>query len=64
MTTEELFNLITSAPKWYGGTMSCQAASRILRKHKAGTYTGYKELFKRFGYTEENQTTWKKESSL
>lgn len=57
MTTNEVFDKITSIKKWYGGVISPQSASRIIRKHKDGTYNNYKWFFALFGYT-KNETTW------
>lgn len=60
MTTKEVFNEITSKPKWYGGVISPQSASRIIRKHKSGKYNNYNWFFGLFGY-DKNETTWFKQ---
>ena len=61
MTTEELFKLITSEPKWYAGKFSPQIASRIKRHYKKGIYRhdSLIRLFTKFGYT-QNDITWTK----
>jgi len=58
MTTDEVFTLITSEPKWYGGKMTRQLASRIVKRHKAGHYNNYKWFFEKFGYTIMQKELW------
>lgn len=58
MTTNELFDLITSEPKWYASKLSAQSASNIKKKHKEGLYNNYEWFFGLFGYDKEIET-WK-----
>lgn len=60
MTTSEVFLLITSTKKWYGGVVTRHSASRIIKKHNDGKYTNYKWLFEQFGYTFKEELTWEK----
>lgn len=47
----ELFDTLTSSNKWYHGIgIDRHHASRIIKKHKAGTYKNYKWIFTKFGY--------------
>lgn len=62
MTTEELFKTITDEPKWYGGKITRQLASSILKRHKLGKYNNYEWLFEKFGYKVERIEKWTKNS--
>jgi len=47
----KLFDEITSVHKWYHkAKIDRHHASRIVKKHRAGTYRNYEWFFKRFGY--------------
>lgn len=59
MTTNELFELITSEPKWWASKLNECAASKIKRKHLEGRYTNYEWLFNLFGYT-KSPDNWEK----
>jgi hypothetical protein len=52
MTDQEVFNKITSTPKWYAGYISPQYATNIKRKFKDGTlpFVTMEKLFNHFGY--------------
>lgn len=62
-STDKLFTLITSEPKWYAGKFSKQHASQLIKSHKAGTMKtqSYEVLFGKFGYKRE-EIEWKQES--
>lgn len=53
MTTNELFDKITSEPKWWAGKVHKEAGTKIKRKHREGRYTNYEWLFGLFGYVQE-----------
>lgn len=60
MSTEELFNSITSIPKWYLGYMSATAASNMKKRFKQGTLSmrAIEKLATHFGYVKT--LTWDK----
>ena len=60
MTTDELFNLITSKPKWYVGHYPQTTASMIKARYKEETLSAKKiaELFLKFGYVKSIQEQW------
>lgn len=53
MTTNELFDKITSEPKWYASKIDRHHASLIKKKHREGRYSNYEWLFGLFGYVQE-----------
>ena len=65
METKEIFNLITSIPKWYAGMASktgfhnAQSANRIKARFNNGTLPekSVEKIFNHFGYV-KNQVTW------
>lgn len=59
MTTNELFELITSEPKWYASKIDRHHASLIKKKHRECRYTNYEWLFKLFGYS-KTPDNWEK----
>ena len=60
MREEDIFNLITSEPKWYPGNTSDQNASMIKRRYKEKTlsFRALTDLFNYFGY--EQNIEWSK----
>lgn len=60
MTTDELFNLITSKPKWYIGYCPQTTASMIKARYKEETLSTKKieAIFEHFGYTKSVQEQW------
>lgn len=60
MTTDELFNFITTKPKWYIGYCEQTAASMIRSRFKEETLSMKKieEIFTHFGYAKSVQEQW------
>lgn len=52
MIDKEVFDEITSKPKWYAGYITPQYATNIKRKFKAGTLSlvTMEKLFNHYGY--------------
>lgn len=67
MSTKDIFDLITSKPKWYAGMPSktgfhnAQSANRIKARFRIGNLSEKRieEIFNRFGYF-KNEVTWVK----
>lgn len=53
MTTNELFDKITSEPKWWEGKIHYNSIWKIKKLHKEGAYNNYEWLFGLFGYKKE-----------
>lgn len=60
MTTDELFNFITTKPKWYIGFCEQSTASMIRSRFKEETLSAKKieEIFRHFGYVKTVQEQW------
>jgi len=60
MTGIEVFNEITSKPKWYAGYVSAQNASNIKRRFRAGKleFSTLVKMFNHFGYFLINESPW------
>lgn len=70
MTTEEIFNIITSNPKWYAGIeysyekyYNAQSANRIKDRFKRGVLSDkiIERIFNKHSYF-KNETTWKQQN--
>lgn len=67
MSTKEIFDIITSKPKWYAGIPSktgfhnAQSANRIKARFRASRLPDKKieDIFNFFGYF-KNEVTWEK----
>jgi len=68
METKEIFDIITSSPKWYAGMLAKngkfhnpQSANRIKARFSNGTLPEktIEEIFNHFGYF-KNKVTWEK----
>lgn len=65
--TDELFDKITSEPKWYAGKFTRQYACKVNRLHKEGSMSikNYETLFHKFGYEVLNtKTEWIESSKV
>lgn len=60
MNTNELFEYLTKEPKWYGGKITRQLASSIVKRHKSGKYNNYEWFFSLFGHYVVNGVVWNK----
>lgn len=60
MTAQEVFNEITSKPKWYAGYISPQNATNIKNRFSKGKleYSTLVKMFNHFGYHLSNNSPW------